>query len=375
MTPPGNDVGVRASRPLLAVATALLVTACGAAPSLSPSVPGSADPFSALHAVRKVPLTPPTSAATPAPAQPPATAPPASPSSTPSYIVLPPDPASAFGLTATTMGGCTIFPADNAWNQDVSGLSLDPSSAAYVASINSTRQYVHPDFGSDPTYGIPYTVVPGSQPSVPITFTAYGDESDPGPYPIPTNAPVESGSDRHVLVLDTGNCHLYEMYNAVQNGAGWSCDSGAVFNLSSDALRPDTWTSADAAGLPILPGLVRYDEVQSGVITHALRFTVAHTQNGFIHPATHQAGSANANLPPMGLRLRLKASFDLSPYHGASLVILTALKKYGMIVADNGSSWYVSGSTDTRWNDTDLDQLKSVPGSAFEAVQTGPILR
>ena len=288
--------------------------------------------------------------------------------------MLPPDPTSAFGLTATTIGGCTVFPADNAWNEDVSTLTVDPNSATYVASINSTRQYVHPDFGSDPTYGIPYTVVPGSQPFVPITFTAYGDESDPGPYPIPANAPVEAGSDRHVLVLDTGNCRLYEMFNAVQNGAGWSCDSGAVFNLSSDALRPDTWTSADAAGLPILPGLVRYDEVQSGVITHALRFTVAHTQNGFIHPATHQAGSANANLPPMGLRVRLKASFDLSPYHGASLVILTALKKYGMIVADNGSSWYVSGSTDTRWNDTDLDQLKTVPGSAFEAVQTGPIL-
>ena len=336
---------------------------------------GSAVPLAAAHALRRLPVTPATAAATPAPTPPSATSPPATPAPTPSYIVLPPDPTSAFRLTSTTtIGGCAVFPADNAWNQDVSGLPVDPSSATYVASINSTRQYVHPDFGSDPTYGIPYTVVPGSQPSVPITFTAYGDESDPGPYPIPANAPVEAGSDRHVLVVDSGNCHLYEMFNAVQNGAGWSCDSGAVFNLSSDALRPDTWTSADAAGLPILPGLVRYDEVQSGVITHALRFTVAHTQNGFIHPATHQAGSANASLPPMGLRLRLKASFDLSPYHGASLVILTALKKYGMIVADNGSSWYISGSTDTRWNDSDLDQLKSVPGGAFEAVQTGPIL-
>ncbi|MBV8195449.1 MAG: hypothetical protein JOY80_07960, partial [Candidatus Dormibacteraeota bacterium] len=185
---------------------------------------------------------------------------------------------------------------------------------------------------------------------------------------------VEAGSDHHVLVLDSGNCHLYEMFNAAaNNGGGWSCDSGAIFDLGSDALRPDGWTSADAAGLPILPGLVRYDEVQSGVITHALRFTVSQTQDGFIHPATHQAGVANTALPPMGLRLRLKASFDLTPYHGESLVILTALKKYGMIVADNGSSWFISGATDSRWDDTDLDQLKGVPGSAFEVVQTGTI--
>jgi hypothetical protein len=215
---------------------------------------------------------------------------------------------------------------------------------ASIASIDSTRQFLHADFGSNPTYGIPYVVVPRSQPFVPITFNAYGAESNPGPYPVPLHAPVESGSDRHVLVLDSGNCHLYEMYNAQQVGAGWTCASGAVFNLNSNALRPNGFTG-DA------------------------------TQNGFIHPARHQAGVANPALPPMGLRLRLKASFSLAGFHGEALVILRALKTYGMIVADNGSSWYISGSTDPRWNDTDLNQLKSVPGSAFEAVETGPILR
>jgi len=252
---------------------------------------------------------------------------------------------------------------------------VDPNSATYIARIDSFRQFLHADFGSDPTYGIPYVVVPGSQPFVPITFTAYGDESDPGPYPVPLNAPVEQGGDAHVLVADSGNCTLYELYHAQRQGSGWAADSGAIFNLASDALRPDTWTSADAAGLPILPGLVRYDEVAAGVINHALRFTVDETQNGFIHPATHQAGGSDASDPPMGLRLRLKASFDLSPFHGEALVVLVALKRYGMLVADKGGSWFISGSTDSRWNDTDLDQLKSVPGSAFEVVTTGPILR
>ncbi|MFN2581701.1 MAG: hypothetical protein ABR498_03050 [Candidatus Dormibacteria bacterium] len=279
----------------------------------------------------------------------------------------------AFTGKPPVIGGCSVFPPGNSWNEDVSTLAVDPNSSNYVAAINSSRQYLHADFGSDPAYGIPFSVVSGSQPFAPITFTAYGDESDPGPYPVPQNAPVEAGSDRNVLTLDSANCHLYEMFNAYANGSGWSCDAGAVFDLGSDALRPDGWTSADAAGLPVLPGLARYDEAASGVITHALRFTVSQTQNGYIHPATHQAGVANANDPPMGLRLRLKASFDLSPYHGETLVILTALKKYGMIVADNGSSWFISGATDPRWNDTDLDELKGVPGNAFEAVQTGAI--
>jgi hypothetical protein len=292
-----------------------------------------------------------------------------SPTRAPSRGNAPVPPATSL----TKIGGCQVFPPNNPWNENISKLALNPNSAAYIASINSTKQFLHPDFGSNPTYGIPYTVVPKSQPFVPITFNAYGDESNPGPYPVPLNAPVESGSDRHVLVVDSGNCHLYEMYDAQQVGSGWECASGAVFNLNSNALRPEGWTSADAAGLPILPGLALYSEVAAGAINHALRFTVQDSQNGWISPATHQAGSANTALPPMGLRLRLKASFSLAAFHGEALVILTALKTYGMIVADNGSSWYISGNTDPRWNDNDLNQLKTVPGNAFEAVQTGPI--
>lgn len=279
--------------------------------------------------------------------------------------------------TGPTLGGCAMFPADNPWNRDISNDPVDSNSANYIASIGASVN-LHPDFGSDPTYGIPYVVVPGTQPFVPITFDQYGDESDPGPYPIPPNAPIEAGSDGHVLTLDSGNCMLYEMYQASKDttGSGWTAGSGAVFNLSSDALRPDYWTSADAAGLPILPGLVRYDEVTAGAINHALRFTVVHTQKAFVHPATHYASSnTNSNLPPMGLRVRLKASYDISGFYGESQVVLTALKKYGMIVADNGSNWYITGSTDTRWNDTDLDQMKTVPGSAFEVVQLGTIYK
>ncbi len=280
------------------------------------------------------------------------------------------------GTTGTTLGGCQVFPADNAWNKDISSAPLHANSANYIASINATQWFVHADFGSNPTYGIPFVVVPSTQAKVPITFTAYGDESDPGPYPAPLNAPVEAGGDRHVLVLQQGSCKLYELYGAARNTTGWNADSGAVFDLSSNALRPDYWTSADAAGLPILPGLVRYDEVKSGKITHALRVTVDATQRGFIHPATHFAsGSTNASLPPMGLRLRLKAGYDISGFTGDARVILEAAKTYGLIVADNGSSWFISGATDSRWNDTDLDQLKSVPGNAFEAVDTGPIIK
>lgn len=270
-----------------------------------------------------------------------------------------------------TIAGCALFPADNAWRENISTLPVAPQSNAWVASIGSS--FLHPDFGTQ--YGIPYITVPAGQPKVPITFTAYGDESDPGPYPIPVNAPIESGSDHHVLVA-SGDCHLYELYDASKDtsGSGWSAESGAVFNLNSDALRPVGWTSADAAGLPILPGLVRRDEVASGVIRHALRFTVARTQAGYIAPATHFASSStDPNLPPMGARFRLKASFDISGYTGQARVIVQALKTYGMFVADNGSNWFLSGANDPGWNDDDLEQLKTVPGSAFEAVQTGPI--
>ena len=344
--------------------TLVVLTACsGPAAQSVPTPAGGGAPMDALHQLAATP--------TAAPTRPPATS-----AATLKLIHRTPAPTHSpvSSLARTTIGGCQVFPSNNPWNESVANAPVDPNSAAYIASIDSTKQFMHPDFGSNPTYGIPYVVVPKSQPFVPITFDAYGDESNPGPYPVPLNAPVESGSDRHVLVLDSGNCHLYEMYDAHQQGSGWVCESGAVFNLNSNALRPDTWTSADAAGLPILPGLALYNEVESGAIYHALRFTVEDTQNGFIHPATHEAGSANPSLPPMGLRLRLKASFSLAGFHGEALVILKALKTYGMIVADNGSSWYISGATDPRWNDDDLDQLKTVPGDEFEAVDTGPIL-
>ena len=277
---------------------------------------------------------------------------------------------------ATLIQGCQIYPADNAWNRDVSADPVDPNSDNYIAHIlQGGNQNVHPDFGSNPAYGIPYVVVPGTQPKVPIQIVAYPDESDPGPYPVPLDAPVESGSDGHVLCLDKDNAKLYEMYQGKQVGAGWTCSSGAVFDLTSDALRPDGFTSADAAGLPILPGLARYDEVTAGTITHALRFTVHQVQKAYIHPATHLVGSStDPNDPPMGLRLRLKASFDISKFTGESLVILTGLKKYGMFVADIGTDWYISGDTNPNWDDNDLNQLKTVPGTAFEVVQSGPIL-
>jgi hypothetical protein len=277
--------------------------------------------------------------------------------------------------SASGTGGCQIFPADNPWHEDISQLPVDPRSEQYVNSIGAD-QNLHPDFGSERDWGIPYTVVPATQPLVPIDFTAYGDQSDPGPYPVPFGAPIEGGEDHHVLVIQSGTCKLYELYSASTNPDGsWDAQSGAVFDLSSDALRPDGWTSADAAGLPILPGLVRYDEIQAGVIDHAIRFTATETQAGYIHPATHFASdSSDPSLPPMGLRLRLKASYDISGFPRTDQIILTAMKRYGLILADNGSSWFFQGAPDPRWNDDELDMLKQVPGSAFEAVQTGPVL-
>ncbi len=279
--------------------------------------------------------------------------------------------------TGPTLGGCAVFPADNAWNRDVSRDPVDPRSDAYIAAISAGGdRFLHADFGANPAYGIPYVVVPSSQPPVPISFVEYGDESDPGPYPVPPDAPVEAGSDRHVLVLRQGECMLYELYHARKVGAGWEAGSGAVWNLGSNALRPEGWTSADAAGLPILPGLARYDEAEAGAILHALRFTVWRSQRAYIHPATHAAGATDdQNYPPMGLRLRLKADYDITGFTGHARVILEALRRYGMIVADNGTSWYISGATDARWNDEDLDQLKGVPGSAFEVVTSGPVIR
>jgi hypothetical protein len=290
--------------------------------------------------------------------------------------------AAAPPATAPKVGGCQVFPSNNAWNQNVSKLPVRSDSATLVSRISSTggRTMLHPDFGGAGQYGIPFKVVPANQPRVPIHYTAYGDESDPGPFPIPSNAPVEGGAsstgDRHVLVVQQSSCHLFELYDAHWRGNRWDAASGANWNLASNKLRPLGWTSADAAGLPILAGLARYDEVQSGAIYHALRFTVKATQRGYILPATHAASSStDPTLPAMGLRLRLNPNYNLSRFHGQALVILRALKQYGMIVADNGGSWFITGAADPRWNDADLNQLKTVPGSAFQAVNTGPIHR
>jgi hypothetical protein len=283
--------------------------------------------------------------------------------------------------SSPTVGGCRVFPSDSAWNQDVSGLPVRANSAHYVANINSSgNTTLHPDFGGGGEYGIPFVTVGPSEPRRRVEYTAYGDESDPGPFPIPPNAPVEGGNasdgDRHVIVVQRETCHLYELGRAFWRGDHWDADVGVDWNLRSNARRPLGWTSADAAGLPILPGLVRYDEVAAGEVKHALRFTVQRTQRAYVFPATHDASSStDPNRPPMGLRFRLKRGFDLSGYHGQALVILRALKKYGMIVADNGSNWFITGAADPRWDDDDLRQLKRVPGSAFEVVDTGPVRR
>jgi len=240
---------------------------------------------------------------------------------------------------------------------------------------------LHADFGSGEwdagPIGIPYVTVAGNQPRVPITFE-YDDESDRGPYPIPANPPIEGGphsdGDRHVLVVDTGDCRLYELYRAFPEGAGWRADSGAVWDLRAGGYRPAGWTSADAAGLPILPGLARYDEVAAGRIDHALRITVSCSQAGYILPATHFAATGGTDCPPMGARVRLRSDrIDPADYSGQSRVVVEALLTYGAIVADNGSSWYISGAPDARWSDDDLNQIKGLVGADFEFVSTGEI--
>ncbi|HEY3189964.1 MAG TPA: hypothetical protein VGJ70_20910, partial [Solirubrobacteraceae bacterium] len=267
------------------------------------------------------------------------------------------------------VAGCPVFPGSNAWNRDVSRDPVDPRSAAYVRAIG--RGNLHPDFASR-RYGIPITVVPRGQRRVPIRFTAYGDESDRGPYPVPANARVEGGSDRHVIVVQRGTCRLYELFGARRTARGWDAAAGATWSLRSNRLRPAGWTSADAAGLPILPGLARAAEARAGTIRHALRVTVPRSQRAYVAPARHFASSdRDRDLPPMGLRLRLKASFDLRPVRGQARAILRGLKRHGMIVADNGSGWFITGAPDPRWDDAQLEQLKRVPGTAFEAVRTG----
>ncbi len=282
------------------------------------------------------------------------------------------------------VAGCQILPMDNIWNTPIDTLPLDPSSSTYVNTIGAGMP-VHPDFGSGiyppvtgGPIGIPYIDVPGNQPGVAVSFT-YASESDPGPYPIPPNPPIEGGpnasGDRHILVIDRDNCILYELFDAhLQNDGSWHAGSGAIFDLNSNALRPNGWTSADAAGLPILPGLVRYNEVAAGEIRHALRFTAPQTRKAHIWPARHNASPlTGAQYPPMGLRFRLRANFPIAGYAPEIQVIMRALKKYGMILADNGSSWFVSGAPDERWNNDTLRQLKDIKGSDFEAVDVSSL--
>ncbi|HXQ69964.1 MAG TPA: hypothetical protein VN844_05735 [Pyrinomonadaceae bacterium] len=289
-----------------------------------------------------------------------------------------PQPTPELGIGAS-LHGKQLFPSDNAWNEDVSNAPVDPNSANLIAGMGLNTG-LHPDFGTvwnGAPNGIPYIVVAGNQTPVPINFTAFGSQSDPGPYPVPANAPIEGGpngtGDRHVLVIDRDNWKLYELYRGfpVNSGASWNADSAAIFDLNSNALRPAGWTSADAAGLPIFPGLVRYDEVfEQQEIRHALRFTAQITRRAYVHPARHWASNnTSVDRPPMGMRVRLKASVNISGYSPAIQVILRAMKKYGMIVADNGSNWFISGAPDMRWDDDELSTLKGIKGSDFEVIR------
>ena len=281
-----------------------------------------------------------------------------------------------------SLNGFLPFPLDNLWNKDISSSPVDSNSAAIISYIGPTVG-IHPDFGSGlyngSNIGIPYAVVDSTQPLVPISYTAYGSESDPGPMPIPLSTNIEGypnpgNGDRHVLVLDNANCFLYELYSSYPQSASWNAGSGAVWDLLVDEQRPYTWTSADAAGLPIFPGLVRYDDVAAGAINHAIRFTLQNSSAGFTPPASHWAATtSNTTAPPMGTRLRLKATFDVSSFSSTNQVILTAMKKYGLILADNGSSMYISGAPDSRWDNSDLHNLGAVTTSDFDVIQIAPL--
>ena len=296
-------------------------------------------------------------------------------------VAVSPTTASA-GTPVPGAPNCPMFPADNVWNTPIANLPVNPQSAAWMASMDAGTTNLHPDFGpsGDPStpYGIPYTVVSPSQPEVPITFQ-YADQSDPGPYPFSASTPIEGGQgstgDRHAIMVNPSTCTLYELYDAQYNASGSTAGSGAIWNLDSNTLRPAGWTSAEAAGLPILPGLVRYDEVQSGVIAHAIRMTAEATDTSYVWPARHEAGtSSNPDLPPMGARFRLKADYDISGYSPQAQVVLRAMQQYGLILADNGSNWYFGGTADDNWPIALVDELKEVPASAFEAVDQSSLM-
>ena len=279
--------------------------------------------------------------------------------------VVPSMPAGAADVPGT---GCAAFPADNVWNMDIRKLPIHPQSGRWKRSSHAGSTRLHPDFGP-PSYGIPFDVVASTHPKVSVDFH-YHDESDPGPYPFGGDVRIEGGSDRHAIMVDEGTCLLYELFGVRRNGGHPSAGSGAIFDLDANTLRPAGWTSADAAGLPIFPGLVRYDEVfgPDAGIHHALRFTVSCTRRSYVWPARHQAGVADPDCPPMGARFRLRGGFDISGYSARAQIVLRAMKRYGMIVADNGSDWYFQGAVDPRWTYSFVDQLKQVPAGAFVAV-------
>jgi hypothetical protein len=285
------------------------------------------------------------------------------------------------GTVSPSLDGCPVFPADHIWNTPIDTQPVDPNSAAYINTIGASTG-LHPDFGSGIwegfPIGIPYVTVPGTQAKSSVTFQ-YDDESDPGPYPIPPDPPIEGDpdgdGDRHILILERDNCLLYELYAAHLETDGWYAGSGAIFDLRNYALRPDGWTSADAAGMAILSGLVRYDEVATGEIKHAIRFTVQQTRRAYVWHARHYASSlTGSQYPPMGQRFRLKAGFDISGFSPEVQVILQAMKTYGLILADNGSNWYISGVPDERWDNDVLHTLNLVQGSNFEAVDVSSLM-
>ena len=286
-------------------------------------------------------------------------------------------PAPAGGQPPPGAGTCPLFPADDAWHADISRLPVHPRSGAWMASMGGPTQRLHPDFGPSGQampYGIPYAVVRASHQRVSVRFD-YAEESDAGPYPFGPDIPVESGSDRHALMLDADSCSLYELYDAHYDPGGSTAGSGAVWDLRSSALRPAGWTSADAAGLPILPGLLRRDEVAAGSVDHAIRVTAQRTDRSYVWPARHHAGAANdPNLPPMGARFRLRAGFDISRYRPDTQVVLRAMQRHGLILADNGSNWFFTGTAEDGWDTGMLDELKTVPAGAFEAVDAASLM-
>jgi hypothetical protein len=348
---PGGDDGGTPTGPI-----ARATDSQGGLPTDVPTIVASAlatAPESALPTEAASPTAAgPTAAPTAAPTARPTTGPTRTPAPTP---------------TRTSSAPCSVFPSSNVWNKRVDGLPVASNSAAMVAAIGA-GDYLHPDFDAIGD-GIPYNVVTSGTPKYDVNFY-YGDESDPGPYPIPANPKIEKGSDRHLIAIDVSTCRLWEMYDASKSGSSWSGGSGAIWDLHSNALRPAGWTSADAAGLPIFPGLVRHEEVAAGSIKHALRFTAPDTC-GYIYPARHLTAPECSNLPPMGLRVRLKANVDISGFGPNARVVLTALKRYGMILADNGSPWYVSGVPSSQWDDDEFHQFHTLHGSDFEVVDTG----